>query len=220
MKPQRNLPQSKLSNPAVARLFREVNPFLAEDAATALRNPEPLAAVALATPLLEPLFILACAARDLHGASPVDSVTALRNRLAEEVAPNSNSLAEQLLNGASFSRTAAAYPPVARNNCEPNEVQIEYVPLGARFKFRGTVVRYGRLLDKTPSRAVVQWEGAPQRREFTDSRTGAPVVIETDGARRSSVALSTPVIPVHVTVADADREWVTNAWKELTGVYE
>jgi len=201
-------------NPAVAKLFQDVdNPVFVHSAIQAVRSKQPIHTELLPDELLEPLYILECAARDM-GSRVVDDFGSLRKRL-EEVEP-STELARTLLVGAGFHATAPKYPVSAYMNCEPGEVRLEYLPLGIRFR---SVNRVGTLIDKTPSRALVEWESGPQIRKFTDHRTGEDVTITSNGRQRTGCALDATVVPLYTSVSPEDRTWATNAWKELSGVF-
>lgn len=200
------------SNPAVASLFREVNPFLRLELERALAAGAGLNAEELPEELLVPLFVLNCVALDL-GAEPLVINSARLRELTAATEPEG--AAGSLLDGATLNLTPPRYPERATMNCLPGEVMLEYLPDGARFRCGG---RIGQLVYRTPSRAVVDWEGAAKERRFTDKH-GDQVIITASGAQRTGCALSAPVLPIYKTVTAAERDTATNAYKELTGVY-
>jgi hypothetical protein len=73
-------------------------------------------------------------------------------------------------------------------------VRLEYLPIGIRFK---SCNRVGILIDKTPSRALVEWESAPTSRSFT-ARNGEEITINSHGRQRTGCALDAAVVPAVV----------------------
>lgn len=207
-------------NPAVAKLFEDVeNPIIKQAAIQALALREPLKAENLPGELVEPLFILAAVAREMHGAPIVDNPAALRERIqsADETCGVHHQLTWALLDGAGFNTEPRKFPDVAKMNCEPGEVRLHFLPDGARFKI-GT--RTGQLIYRTPSRAVITLSGGKTEKTFKNNRTGEDVTISASGLVQQGCALDAPVTPIYTAVSHEDRVWAINAWKEITGVFE
>lgn len=203
-----------MTNPAVQKLFADVdNPVLASTVIHAVRQQQVLHVERIPSALLEPVFILASVAQ-LFQKQAVDDYPLLRKRLGEEIAVH-NHLVRILLTGAGFQNTPPRYPERAFLNCMPGEVRLEFLPIGMRFRSGN---KFGVLVYKTPSRAVVDWEGQRQERTFTDHRTAKEVTIA-GGSKTTGCALDAGVVPIYSVVNDEDRAWATNAWKELTGVF-
>jgi hypothetical protein len=113
--------KSALNNPAAASLFASVeNPFFIRAALTALRAKEKIAVEALPVELLEPLFILHCAARELAGAPVLDDNGLIRKRIEEEL-DTPSALVTALLTGAGFGARIPTFSEHARMNCEPGK---------------------------------------------------------------------------------------------------
>jgi hypothetical protein len=205
-------------NPAVEKLLAGVqHPILRSAFLAAVKSSELFLAAAVPDGLLAPTFIFACAARELGASAPVDDFGLLRKRTDEE--GEDSSLVAALLRGAAFSARAPSYSAAATANCGPGEVRIQYLPIGASFRMQCPgYSRAGTLLDKTPSRAVVAWEGGKAEREFT-TRQGATVTI-VERASATGCCLETPVIPVYSVVPPEYRDWAINAYKELVGTFE
>ncbi len=207
-------------NPAVTRLFEAVeNPILVASALAALQTAKPLNAKDLPTPLVEPLFVLSAAAREMAGAPLVDTPATLRERIEEEDL-ELRGISRALFDGASFNTQPPKFSERATMNCEPGEVKLEFLPEGARFRSGS---REGQLIYKTPSRAMVEWNSGPQSKTFKNHQAGGTegvdVTITTSGKQRTGCALDAPVTPIFSVVAPEDRAWAVNAWKEITGVF-
>ncbi len=205
-------------NPAVERLLAHVeHPLYRTVLLQAMREKEPVQVEHVPEELLEPLFILAMAGRE-YGERKVDDLPLLRKRIEDE--PLQETVAQQLLAGASFRNTEPTYPPSASVNCGPGEIQLHYLPLGARFRLVTEYqARTGTLIDKTPSRATVEWEGGKAERSFTDRRNGATVIIDAS-SKRTGCALECAVTPIHTAMNPEDVAWVMNAYKEVTGTFD
>jgi hypothetical protein len=198
-------------NPAVERLFAGVtNPILLGALTQALGYKEIIRVEALPEDLLPPLYILSCVAREF-GERVTDDPILLRQRTE---ACNVPPLARQLLEGATFQGVAPKYPAAALMNCSSGEVRIEYLPVGLRFHCCG---RLGMLLGKTPSRALVRWEGGRKEHSFLDKRTGEQVTFESNDSKTTGCALDAPVTPIYSKISDEDHDWAVNAYKILTG---
>lgn len=203
-------------NPAVQKLFEHVeNPVLVSAALAALAE-GPVTAADVPAALLEPLFVLNAAAREMAGDAIVDDPAMLRERLLEEGAALHN-ITHALLDGATFNSEPRKYPLSAFMNCEEGEVRLCYLPDGARFK-QGD--RVGQLIYRTPSRAVIEISGGKKEKTFQNHKTGEDVTISSSGMIRTGCSLEAPVRPIYTNVNHEDRVWATNAWKELTGTFK
>lgn len=206
-------------NPAVKKLFEAVdNPILVSACLAALARREPIDTDTLPADLVEPLFILSTVAKEMNGAAVVINPAALRLRAKEDadVCIHHN-LTNALLDGAGFNSEPRKFSEAATRNCEPGEVQLEYLPDGARFRVG---MRHAQLIYRTPSRAVIEISGAKQERNFTNHRTGEDVTITASGTVRTGCSLQTPVVPLYTSVNHEDRMWAVNAWKEIAGIFD
>lgn len=213
----------KSKNPAVEKLFASVlNPLAAQALEQALRYAPPLTTESLTDELLPPAFILANVARDFNTVL-VDDYGLLRTRLeALQEYADLPRLCEELLAGAGFNATPRRYPEAAHLNCAADEVRMEFLPVGTAFYLNtgNGKTKRGVLVSKTASRALVEWDGRPQERSFTDHRSGEEVTITASGRTRTGCALDCGVVPIHRTISPEDHEWAVNAYKELTGAFD
>lgn len=208
------------TNPAVTRLFSRVaNPVMTDSLTFAVRSKQIISVENLPDELLAPAYLLAEVAREF-GETLVDDFPLLRKRVDEDAPDDQETVVYDLLRGATFSGKAPVFPESARENCEPGEVRIAYLPIGSRVRLMGNgTSRLGTITDRSPSRAVVLWEGTKSETSITNRRTGKTVTFESDGAKVTGCALDCPVIPILSVVATVDADWVTNAFKELRGVF-
>src|SRR5579884_570722 len=188
-------------NPAVQKLFEDVeNPILVQAALQALRLQEPIDADYLPAPLVEPFFILHTAAIEMKGREIVLNPNVLRDRVSGgdvEVSPH-HQLTWALLDGAGFNSEPRKYPDIAKMNCEPGEVRLQYLQDGQRFKMGN---RQGQLLYRTPSRAVITLSGGPTQKTFKTHQKGGiegeDVTITSSGIVSRGCSLDAPVTPIH-----------------------
>jgi hypothetical protein len=202
-------------NPALDRLFSACPaPAYREALTLALKDKFLLRAEALPEELLTAVFILAAVARDFNEPRLVDDYAELRRRTEAE---SPEGLAAELLAGASFTARVPNFTSSQTMNCGPGEVHLEALPVGARFRSSvGTWSRGGVLVDKTASRAVVEWEGMARTSSFVSKKTGEAVEFESSGSKRTGCCLKAPVVPIFAVVTPEERDWAVNAYKILT----
>lgn len=205
-----------MTNPAVERLLKEVSsPVLRTVLLHTVPLLEPILVERVPDELLAPLLILATVGRE-YGEKRVDDYPMLRGRTENE-SYTAEQVVHQLLSGASLRSSIPSYPPSATANCGPGEIQLHYLPIGARFH---SVTSYGSklgtLVDKSHCRATVIWEGNKRENEFT-GKHGETVHFESSS--RTGCALESPVVPIYSTLSSEDVDWITNAYKELTGAF-
>lgn len=209
-------------NPAVERLLpASVHPAYRHALLLAIQAKEPIQVDCLPEELLAPTLLLATVARDFAAPSLVDDLGTLRARTENE-AETSEPLLKAILQGATLSGKPPAYTDSQREGCGPEEVQLQYLRLGTQFQISNPYSgpKRGQLLSLSPGRAVVLWFGKGEDRTFVNNKTGADVTIHNSGNRVSGCARECPVKPLHAVISPAEADWLRNAYKELTGVFE
>lgn len=205
-------------NPVVERLFEGIqNPVFRQSFEQAVRfaRNAPLHVEALPEELLVPALLLGALGAE-YNARMIDDMAKLRERIHEEIGWPESSLARQLLEGATFTGATRTYSEAARANCAPGEVQVQFLPIGTRFKCGP---KTGILEDKNNCRAMVRWFGNKVEREI-HTRDGASTTILVEKGGAPSLCLDCPVEPLSSVISKGESEWLFNAWKELTGAFD